>query len=340
MQFGILSLGDLLPPPAGGAMPTEHERHRSFVDQAVVAEAAGFSAIHLGEHHGSDYQLSAPPIVLAAIGERTASLRLSTGVTLAANLDPVRVAEDYATLDVLTGGRAEIVCGRGSYFAKTFDFFGQQPNDSGSLFNEHVRLLDQLLNNERVDHPTGGHRPPLDGFTSRPRPVDRIPMWIGGGSSTHTIDLAAELGFNLMLPSVFAPPQMFAPMVERYRERHVAAGHDHAPVVGACCHTFIGPSSEAAQAAFEPAYRQYWDWVQELIANYTPGAPSLPFDFETLLEGPALVGNAEHILERIGMWDELLDLDRLITMFDLGGQPTPAVLEAIEAFGTQVVQRA
>ncbi len=337
MDFGLLSLGDLLPPPGGGVSITESERHRSLVDQAVTGERSGFSVVHIGEHHGSDYQVSAPPIVLAAIAERTSTLRLSTGVALAANLDPVRMAEDYATVDVLSDGRVEIVCGRGSFFARTFDFFGQDSSDSASLFDEHVRLLIRLLTETDIDHPDGGHRPALDRFTSRPRPVGALPVWIGGGSSTHTIDLAAELGCPLMLPSVFAPPQLFAPLVERYRERFAAAGHASKPVVGACCHAHIATSGDDARARFEPPYRQYWEWVQNLIADYTPDAPSIPFDYEQLLAGPALVGSAQEIVDRIGEWNELLDLDRIITMMDLGGQHSAQVLETIEQFGSEVI---
>ena len=118
LEIGLLSLGDLLADPKTGHMRTEAERHRTLVDQAVLVESLGFKAVHLGEHHGSAYQLSAPAVVLAAIGERTEALTLSTGVTLAANLDPFRVAEDYATVDVLSGGRVEIVTGRGSFFAR------------------------------------------------------------------------------------------------------------------------------------------------------------------------------------------------------------------------------
>ncbi len=233
VEIGLLSLGDLLPDPNTGHCRTESERHRTLVDQAILAEQIGMHAIHLGEHHGSNYQLSAPAVVLAAIGERTERLRLSTGVTLVANLDPFRVAEDYATLDVLTQGRAEIVAGRGSIFARTFEIFGQDPAQSRALFTDHVELLLKLLRNEQV-HADGLR--PLHGETSRPRPYGELPVWIGGGSSNKSVDLAAQLGCPLMLPSVFAPPAAFAPLAQRYREQWQLAGHQTEPVVGACCH--------------------------------------------------------------------------------------------------------
>ncbi len=334
LAIGLLTLGDLLEDPNTGSIRTEAERHRSIVEQGVLAEQIGMHAIHLGEHHGSSYQLSAPPVVLAAIGERTQRLRLSTGVTLLANLDPFRVAEDYATLDVLTAGRAEIVAGRGSYFARTFEIFGQDPKQSRVLFDEHVELLLELLQNENV-HANGMR--PLHGETSRPRPVGRIPVWIGGGSSEASVDLAARLGCPLMLPSVFAPPTAFAPIAERYRELWRQYGHATAPIVGACCHTHVAPTSQLARQRFKVWYENYWTWVQELIKSYTPQAEALAFDYEKLTAGPALVGSPAEVVDRIGEARALLGLDRMIFMFDLGGIPDATLYPTIELFGAEVM---
>ncbi len=334
LEIGLLSLGDLLPDPNTGHCRTESERHRNLVDQAVLAEQIGMHAVHLGEHHGSAYQLSAPPVVLAAIGERTERLRLSTGVTLVANLDPFRVAEDYATLDVLTEGRAEIVAGRGSFFARTFEIFGQDPKQSQALFNDHVALLLELLRGENVK--ADGLRP-LHGETSRPRPYGELPVWVGGGSSTKTVDLAAGLGCPLMLPSVFAPPAAFAPIVERYLDQWDTAGHATEPVVGACCHMHVAPTSQQARTQFRVWYKNYWDWVQGLIKDYTPHAESLPFEYETLIEGPALVGSPAELVDRIGTTTELLGLSRMIFMSDLGGIPDDVLFATLELFGAEVM---
>lgn len=335
LDIGLLSLGDLLGDPNTGHCRTESERHRSFVDQAVLAEQIGMHAIHLGEHHGSSYQLSSPAVVLAAIGERTQQLRLSTGVTLVANLDPFRVAEDYATLDVLSGGRAEIVAGRGSYFARTFEIFGQDPAQSRALFDEHITVLLRLLTEENVQ--TDGPLRPIDGETSRPRPVARLPVWVGGGSSNESIDLAARLGCPLMLPSVFAPPEAFAPMAERYREQWSLAGHASDPVVGACCHAHVAAKSQTARDAFRVWYQHYWEWVQTLIERYTPRARALPFDYDQLLAGPAVVGSPAEVVDRIGRNRELLGLDRMIFMFDLGGIPDQTLFSTLELFGSDVM---
>ncbi|MGB5757157.1 MAG: LLM class flavin-dependent oxidoreductase, partial [Acidimicrobiales bacterium] len=193
-----MSLGDLLPDPATGTTVSEAQRHRSLVDQAVQAERLGFTSIHLGEHHFSDYMLSAPPVVLAAIGERTTTLRLSTAVTLAGNLDPVRVAEDYATVDVLSGGRVEIVAGRGSLFTKTYQGFGHDVETARQRYDESVNLLVRLLREEDVTW-DGSFRTPLQRHTTRPRPAGQMPVWIGAGSK-ESATLAADIGGRLMLP--------------------------------------------------------------------------------------------------------------------------------------------
>lgn len=259
LETGLLSLGDLLADPDTGQCRTESERHRTLVEQAVLAERIGMHSVHLGEHHGSSYQLSAPAVVLAAIGERTDTLCLSTGVTLVANLDPFRVAEDYSTLDVLSGGRAEIVAGRGSLFARTFEIFGQDPGQSQALYKDHVELLLRLLSEEDV-HADGLR--PLHGETSRPRPVDQLPVWIGGGMSLSSIELAARLGCPLMLPSVFAPPGAFKDTTDRYREAWERHGHETEPRVGACFHTHLATDSQTAKSRFQVWYR---NWLKHIL---------------------------------------------------------------------------
>ncbi len=329
LEFGLMSLGDLLPDPATEVAVSEADRHRSLVDQAVQAERLGFASIHLGEHHFSDYMLSAPPVVLAAIGERTTDIRLSTAVTLAGNLDPVRVAEDYATVDVLSGGRVEIVAGRGSLFTKTYEGFGHDVETARQRYDESVQLLVTLLREENVTW-DGSYRTPLRGHTTRPRPVGSMPIWIGAGSK-ESATLAADIGGRLMLPTVFGTPEMFRPLVETYRRRWAELDRpaDQA-MVGACSHTHV---TEGDPGRWEPHYHRYWDFVGTMI----PGDVWPPFNFDTLLAGPAICGGPEQVIERIGEWRDLLSLDRHLFMFDLGGMPSPEVTETIELFGRSVI---
>lgn len=328
-----MSLGDLLPHPGTGRTASEGERHRSLVEQAVQAEERGFTSVHLGEHHFSDYMLSAPPVVLSAIGERTSRLQLSTAVTLAANLDPVRVAEDYATVDVLSGGRVELVVGRGSLFTDTWEGFGQPVETARERYDESVALLTRLLAEEKVTW-EGSFRPPLRGHTTRPRPTGELPMWIGAGSR-GSAELAADLGCWLMLPSVFGNAEMFVPIVEIYRARWEANGRDWPDArVGACSHTHVGPTNDGALAAWEPYYRNYWRFVGSLLEG--SGAWP-PFDYEQLLAGPAICGGPAEVVERIGRWRELLGLDRHLFMFDLGGIDHADVAATIDLFAERVI---
>jgi len=332
MQLGLMSLGDLLPNPHTGELMSEGDRHRSVVDQAVFAQTAGFSAVHLGEHHFSNYQLSSPPVVLAAIAERTTDLQLSTAVTLAANLDPVRVAEDYATVDVLSGGRAEAVLGRGNLFVETYEGFGQLLETARERFDENARLLQRLLSEENVTW-SGEFRSPLHGVTTRPRPVSNLPLWIGA-ASRDSAQLAADMGAWLMLPTVFGKPEMFAPVADIYRERWEANGRSLADArVGACAHTHVASTSTEA-VLWEPYYLTYWDFVGGLLG----GRGTWPlFDFDELRDGPAIVGSPSQVTDRIGQWHEILDLDRMLFMFDLGGIAASPLQATLELFGAEVV---
>ena len=333
LEFGLMSLGDLLAHPTSGKRMTEAQRHRSIVDQAILAEELGFSSIHLGEHHFSDYMLSSPPVVLAAIGERTRTLKLSTAVTLAGNLDPVRVAEDYSTVDVLSGGRVELVLGRGNLFVNTYAGFGQDIATARERYDEHVNLLVKLLREEDITW-SGNFRSPLSSHTTRPRPVSTVPVWIGAGSA-DSAKLAADLGCWLMLPSVFGKPEMFKPIVDIYHERWSEVGRapDKARV-GACSHTYIGTNNKSARAVWEKFYQNYWQFVGNLLGN-PPQWPA--FDFDELLSGPGFCGSPDYIVEKIEVWRELFGLDRHLLMFDLGGMESATVMESIERFGTKVM---
>jgi len=333
LEFGLMTLGDLLADPVSGEIATDTQRHRSIVEQAVVAEQAGFTSIHLGEHHFSDYVLSSPPVVLGAIGERTRNLKLSTAVTLAGNLDPVRVAEDYATVDVLSGGRVELVLGRGSLFLRTYEGFGHDVATARERYDQNVPLLVTLLREENV-HWAGDFRAPLTGHTTRPRPVGDMPVWVGAGSKASA-ELAADLGCWLMLPSVFGKPEMFVPIVDIYRARWESIGRDWADArVGACSHCFVGPTSQGARTQWEPYYRNYWDFVGDLLGGEGTWPP---FDFGELLAGPGICGSPAEVVDKIESWRDIFGLDRHLFMFDLGGIDESSLMGSLELFGSKVI---
>ena len=300
----------------------------------MLAERLGFDAIHLGEHHFCSYVLSAPAVVLAAIAERTTTLRLGTSITLVGNNDPVRLAEDYATVDLLSGGRVEIVSGRGAPFVATYRGFGQSIETARERYDENVRLLHRLLTETGVTW-AGDFRSGFDDLTVRPRPLDRIPLWVGA-SSRESVQLAAELGAGLMLPSVFGRPEHFRTIVDWYHEAWASAGRPEADArVGAISHAHVASTVEEAKARWEPYYRNYWDFVGGLVV---PAGYKWPaFEYDNLLAGPAICGSPQSVVEQMGHWNETLGLDRQLFMFDLGGIETEVLTESIELFASEAM---
>ncbi|MBW1884217.1 MAG: LLM class flavin-dependent oxidoreductase [Deltaproteobacteria bacterium] len=340
MQMGILSLGDHLRDVVLGERTSQRAKIRAMVELGVRTEKLGLDAFWVGEHHFNDYIVSSPQLVLAAVAERTSRIRLGTGVTLLPNHDPVRVAEDFATLDILSEGRVDLGVGRG-IFSDIFEAFGQDYADSRAQYRENLALLMRLWREDEVSW-SGRFRTPLTNIRPEPRPVQvpHPPIWIGGGISPESVDLAADLGLPLILPSVFAPTDFFVPVVDRYRERFVAAGHDAAAMcVGGVNHCFVGTSSETARELWLPRYRHYWEWVARLLTDQGTigGQPS--FDIEELERGPAVFGSAEEVAERIGNVTQKLGLDLHLAYMDLGGLPDSLLAESLDAYALEVVPK-
>jgi alkanesulfonate monooxygenase SsuD/methylene tetrahydromethanopterin reductase-like flavin-dependent oxidoreductase (luciferase family) len=341
MKLSLMTLGDLVTDPVTGAREMPAERHRAVVEAAAVADEVGFHGVHVGEHHGLEYIFSAPPVILSAIGERTRRLRLSTAVTLAANLDPVRAAEDYATVDVLSGGRCEVVVGRGNFFVSTYSLFGQDIEDSHEMFRDNVELLVQLWGGKEVNWPGAAHRAAIEEFVLQPPPVGVLPLWIGGGASESTAELAARLGLDLMLPSAFGNPEMFKPVVDTYRERFASYGHPHQPRVGACWHVNVAKTSQAARDRWEPRYRTYFELMKEIIPRVNPDPPAFikkPFDFDFLTSrGPALVGSPDEVADRLNSSAAMLSADTNLIYIDMGGQPAGEFRDMVDLIGSRVI---
>jgi alkanesulfonate monooxygenase SsuD/methylene tetrahydromethanopterin reductase-like flavin-dependent oxidoreductase (luciferase family) len=342
MKLGLMTLGDLLEDPVTGTVMTPEERYRMLIDAAILCDEGGFHSINLGEHHGLGYEISSPPVLLAAIAERTKNLRLSTAVTLLANLDTFRLAEDYATVDVISGGRVEIVAGRGNFFASTYELFGQHVDESRDRFDEALALLCELWAGEGV-HWQGKFRPSINGEPVMPNPLQQgvPPIWIGGGSSPDTAIIAAELGLKIMLPSAFGPPEKFRDAVDIYLEHFEKAGHDHAPEVGASWHVNVGRNSQDAKSRWEKRYEGYHAWTQGLLRQVNPNVPEYllkPFSYEWLCRaGPAVVGSPAEVAERIHTLGDMLGATLHLCYMDMGGIPADEFLTMVELMGTDVV---
>jgi alkanesulfonate monooxygenase SsuD/methylene tetrahydromethanopterin reductase-like flavin-dependent oxidoreductase (luciferase family) len=319
----LLILGDHLPDPHTGRRVPEPDRLRAIVRQAVVAEQSGFTGVAIGEHHFTRYIVSAPELLLAAIAAQTSTLRLSTGVTLLPHRDPVRVAEELATLDVLCDGRAELVVARG-VSQQTDAAFGIASDDLRPRFDEYLRLLLQLLQDTGVTW-NGTFRSPLDNVTTRPRPIQtpHPTVWIGSGSAISA-DLAAELGMPLMLPSTLRSPDAYLDVVARYRSRLATPGRVALP-----SHVYVAP--DHARQRWQPYLSAYATFADPLRGD------GQPVNVDRLMEGSAVCGDPAEVADRLNALQKLLGLDAHLVLIDVGGLPPEDVLDAIRLFGDQVI---
>jgi alkanesulfonate monooxygenase SsuD/methylene tetrahydromethanopterin reductase-like flavin-dependent oxidoreductase (luciferase family) len=325
VEIYLLILGDHLPDARTGRVVSQPDRIRAIVEQAVVAEQAGFTGVAIGEHHFNRYIISAPELLLATIASRTTSLRLSTGVTLLPHRDPVRVAEELATLDVLSDGRAELIVARG-VSKQTDRAFGIEPDDLRPRFNEYLRLMLQLLQEENVTW-QGTFRSPLNGVTTTPRPIQspHPTVWVGSGSAASA-DLGAELGMPLMLPSTLRSPEIYVDVVARYRSKLTAPNRVALP-----SHVFV--AQDDARERWRPYLSAYATFAQEWRGTGDP------LDVDRLMEGAAVCGDPVEVADRLNALQKLLGLDSHLVLIDIGGLPREEVLAAIRLFGDQVLPR-
>lgn len=342
MQIALMSLGDIMDDPVTGRRFDASERYAMTLDAGEIADRVGIQGYYIGEHHGINYTFSSPAVVLSALAQRTKRLRLGTAVALAANLDPLRMAEDYATVDVISGGRLELVTGRGNFFEKTFDLFGQSSAESAERFAEAMELACKLWPGEPV-HWTGKFRPPIAGQRLEPTPIqrERPPFWIGGGSSPDTAKLAGRLGLALMLPSAFGRPDKFIPIADIYREAFDKAGHKHEARVGACWHGWVDKDDATARKKYEPRYQGYHAFNLAVIKSVNPNPPayvSAPFDYELLsTKGPAIVGGPDKFADRLIYLSQLVGADVNLIKMDMGGVGREEYLEMVERLGSDVI---
>lgn len=346
VKFGIISLGDNRPDPLTGRMRTAVEHHQELLDLASKAEELAFDSFHVGEHHGCDYITSTPAVVLGAVAARTERIVLSTATALLPIHDPIRFAEDYATVDVLSNGRAEVIVSRG-ILARSYLDFGVEYGHSREIFKESIRLVLELWREENV-HWQGQHREPIRGYTLQPRPVQRPspPLWVGGGFSEESVLLAAELGLPLMLPSVIFPPTHFAPLVEKYRESFQESSFG-GPLVGALSHMHCAKDLDTVRKRYAPRHVEYMDWVGQQLLPWgfepvlPPGTlpPTVPLvDFEEAIKtGPGVAGSPQQVLDRLSEFKEACLLDRQLFHVDNGALPQEDVFDSLEMLSAEVL---
>ncbi len=331
VELGIYSLCDHLNDPITGELISQRDRLRGVARQALLAESAGFDSFGVGEHHFSTYILPSPLLLLSYAASATSTIRLGTSVTLLANQDPVRTAEDFAVLDVLSNGRAEATFARG-VSTKTARAFGFDDFDEvRPRFEEHLRLVLELLSEKDVTW-SGDHRSPLDKVTLQPRPIQAPTeaMWIGGGLSEISAHLAANLGLPLMLPSLFRWPVDYTEIVDIYRTQCTEAGT--IARVGFPTYLHVANTSQEARSRYQSYFENYLKFAQSTRASF-----GRPTDFSSLLEGPVVCGSPAEVAERIQEINDVLDLDRQMFLIDAGGVPDDVVADVIELMGSEVL---
>jgi probable LLM family oxidoreductase len=294
----------------------------------------GLDVFGLGEHHRVEFLSSAPVVILAAIAARTKRIRLSTAVTVLSSDDPVRVFQDFATLDLLSDGRAEIMAGRGS-FIESFPLFGYDLHDYDTLFAEKLELLLQLRKNERVTW-SGKHRPALNNLAVYPRPLQEpLPIWVAVGGTPQSVVRAGTLGLPLAVAIIGGMPERFVPFVNLYRDAARQAGHDPAQLpVSINSHGFLADTAQQAIDAYYPSAAL----LMNRIGRERGWAPMTRQQMEgsRTLRGADFVGTAAEIIEKILFQHELFGHQRLLLQLGLGAIDHRQMLRAIELLGTQV----
>jgi probable LLM family oxidoreductase len=331
MEIGLYTFGELAPDPATGKT-SPGLRLRELVEEMVLADQVGLDVFGVGEHHRPDFAVSAPAVVLAAGAERTSRIRLTSAVSVLSSDDPVRVFQEFATLDLLSGGRAEIMAGRGS-FIESFALFGNDLRDYDSLFEEKLELLLRLRASERVTWP-GGHRAAIDDRGVYPRPdQDPLPVWIAVGGTPESAVRTANLGLPMVLAIIGGLPERFAPFVGLYRKSADEAGHVGLPL-GIAAHGYVADSSQrAADEAFPPLAA-----LMNRIARERGFSPMDrdTFDASRTLRGSSVVGSPQEVVDKILYQHEIFDHDRFLLQMIGGGMPHAQVMRSIELFGTEV----
>jgi probable LLM family oxidoreductase len=335
MQIGIDSFVANTPDPISGQMISSSQRLTNLLAEIELADRVGLDVFGLGEHHRADFLDSAPVVILAAAAARTRQIRLTSAVTVLSAADPVRVFQQFATLDLISGGRAEMVVGRGS-FVEAFPLFGLDLDDYESLFTEKLDLLLLLRKQTRVNW-SGRHRPALTGQGVYPRPVQEpLPVWLGVGGTPESFARAGSLGLPLMVAIIGGEPRRFRPLVDLYRKAGAEAGHDPQTLkVGVHALGYVAETDDQAATDFFPGYARSFTE----IGRERGWPPVTRAQFEALRgeTGALIVGDADSAARKVRMFSEALGgISRLSFQMSVAGLPHEKMLKSIELIGSRV----
>jgi len=334
MELGITTFVETTPDAETGEIKSHAERLREVVEEIVLADQVGLDIFGVGEHHRKDYAASSPAIVLAAAASQTKKIRLTSAVTVLSSADPVRVFQDFSTLDAISNGRAEIMAGRGS-FIESFPLFGYDLQDYDELFDEKLELLLKIRGSEKVTW-KGGHRPAINNLGVYPRPVqDPLPVWIGSGGNPQSAVRAGMLGLPLVLAIIGGSPVQFAPIVKLYKRAAERAGYDPAKLpVASHSHGFIAENTQTAADKFFPSTQYAMNILgrERGWGHYSRAT----FDQARSFEGALYVGDPETVAKKIIHLHDQVGVTRFMLHVPVGSMPHVDVMKTIELLGTKV----
>ena len=331
MEIGIYTFAETALDAQGKPVDTGR-RLQDLLEEIELADQVGLDVFGVGEHHRPDYTVSAPAIVLAAAAARTKRIRLTSAVSVLSSDDPVRVFQQFTTLDLISNGRAEIMAGRGS-FIESFPLFGYDLDDYDDLFSEKLELLRRLRADEHVTW-AGKHRSALTDQVVYPRPERKIPIWIAVGGSPQSVVRAGTLGLPMALAIIGGSPKRFVPLVELYREAARRAGHDPVPPMSINAHGWLADDSQQARDEAFPPFAETMSRIGR--ERGWPPTTRSQFDAECAPGGALLVGSPQQVIDKLLYEHELFGLDRFLIQLTVGPMPHDKVMRAIELLGREV----
>jgi probable LLM family oxidoreductase len=335
VEIGLYTFGDIGTSRVNGLTVTPSERLKELVEEIVLADQVGLDFFGLGEHHRPDYAVSAPAMVLAATATQTKHIRLSSAVTVLGSDDPVRVFQQYSTLDNLTEGRAEIMVGRGS-FIESFPLFGYDLDDYDDIFIEKLQLLMALNESERISWSGSKHVQTIDNCGVYPRPFqDALPIWIAAGGTPSSVARAGALGLPLALAIIGGQPARFAPLFDLYRKSAAKAGHDPTKLQTSLnVHGFVADTRQQAADIFAPPLNEVMTRIG--AERDWPPATRAQFDASIQPDGALFVGEPAELVDKILAMHEIFGFSRFVIQMAIGILPHKHVMQAIELLGTRV----
>lgn len=335
MQFGISTFGEIVPDQKAGNAVNAHKRVQELLEEAKLADEIGLDVFALGEHHRSDYVISAPEMILAAAASITKNIRFISAVTVLSSADPVRIFQNFSTLDLISNGRAEIMAGRGS-FIESFPLFGYDLHDYDELFIEKLDLLLNINRHERVSW-KGTHRAAINNLGVYPRPLqEQLPVWIAVGGTPASVIRAGSLNLPLTLAILGGNPVHFTQLTDLYRNAAKRAGHD-VNKLQLCIneHVYIADAAKQARDEFWPVYGR----IMNKIGKERGWSPMTRDHFDALCEpdGPLLVGSTKEIADKLIYQHGLFNNTRFLAQIISGDIAHEKIMHSIELFGKEVV---